>query len=84
MISIQKALQIRITELCKQRSISILKLAELSKVNQSTINEFMQGRTKYPSVNTIKKISDGFEMSLSEFFNDDVFNKVVTEENKKQ
>lgn len=82
MVTIQQALQQRINNLCKEKNISILKLAELSKVRQSTINEFMQGRTKYPSVNTIKKISNGFEMSLSEFFNDDIFNKVKIEENK--
>ncbi|MFD1608815.1 helix-turn-helix domain-containing protein [Oceanobacillus luteolus] len=76
MTTIQDALKVRIINLCKERDINILKLSELSNVNQSTLNEFMQGRTKYPSINTIVKVANGLDMTLSEFFDDEVFEKI--------
>jgi transcriptional regulator with XRE-family HTH domain len=76
MVTLEEALKIRIDQLCKQKNISILKLSRLSNVNQSTLNEFMQGRTKFPSINTILKIANGFNMTLSEFFNADIFEQV--------
>lgn len=76
MVTMQEALHIRITKLCKKNNISLNKLAALSDVNQSTLNEFMQGRTKYPGIATIKKISNGLDMTLSEFFDDEIFNQI--------
>lgn len=42
-------------------------------MHQPTVSEFMRGKTKSSSIITITKISKGFEMTLSEFFNDEIF-----------
>ena len=57
----------RIRKLCKSRGISINKLATMSDVKQSTLDNIMQGNTKNPRVQTLHKLALAFNMTLSEF-----------------
>lgn len=58
----------RIRSLCNQRGISINKLATMSGVKQSTLDNIMRGLTVNPRVATLHKIALAFGMTLSEFF----------------
>lgn len=62
----------RIRSLCNERGISINKLATMSDVKQSTLDNIVRGLTKNPRVKTLHKISIAFNMTLAEFldFND--------------
>lgn len=42
-------------------------------VTQSTVNNIVSGRNKSATVSTVKKICDGLEMTIQEFFDDEVF-----------
>lgn len=57
----------RIRELCKQRGIAINKLATMSDVKQSTLDNIVRGLTKNPRVKTLHKLAIAFNMTLSEF-----------------
>ena len=57
----------RITALCKQRGISINKLATMSNVKQSTIDNIIHGASKNPGIQTLHKIALAFNMTVSEF-----------------
>ena len=57
----------RIRRLCARRRITIHKLALMSDVGKSTLDNIMQGHTKSPGVKTIHKIALAFNMTLSEF-----------------
>ena len=57
----------RIRKLCKQRGIAINKLAVMSDVKQSTLDNIMRGLTKDPRVKTLNKIAIAFNMTLAEF-----------------
>ena len=57
----------RILSLCEKRKISINKLAVMSDVKQSTLDNIVRGNTKNPGVKTIHKIAIAFNMTLSEF-----------------
>lgn len=57
----------RIRELCKRRGISINKLAQMSDVKQSTLDNIVRGLTKNPRVKTLHKVALAFNMTLSEF-----------------
>ena len=57
----------RIRKLCKERGIAINKLATMSDVKQSTLDNIVQGNTKNPRVKTLHKIALAFNMTLSEF-----------------
>lgn len=57
----------RIRTLCKQRGISINKLATMSDVKQSTLDNIVRGVTNNPRVKTLHKLAIAFNMTLSEF-----------------
>ncbi len=57
----------RIRSLCKKRGISINKLATMSGVKQSTLDNIVRGLTKDPRTKTLHKLAIAFNMTLSEF-----------------
>ena len=56
----------RISELTAERNITINKLATLSGLTQSTLEDIMNGRTKNPKLKTLHRIAIGLDMKLSE------------------
>ncbi len=74
-----EAVSERILKLCKQYNITPNKLGTISGVTQSTINNIINTGSKNPTVSTIKKLCDGLEITLSEFFDDDLFNTLEQE-----
>ncbi|MBQ4157424.1 MAG: helix-turn-helix transcriptional regulator [Clostridia bacterium] len=64
----------RIRQLCKERGIAINKLATMSDVKQSTLDNIVRGITKNPRVKTLHKVAIAFNMTLSEFLNFDELN----------
>lgn len=63
----------RIEELCNERGITINQLAYISGVSNSTIKNLYYGKSKNPGIVTIKKLCDGLEISIVEFFNNEKF-----------
>lgn len=78
-MNIHEAITGRVRMLCEERGWNLNELVKRSGVNQSTISEIMSGRSKYPRINTLKRISRGFGISLSEFFDDDIFTDVKSD-----
>ena len=76
---IGEAVKKRIIELCREREITINKLATLSGITQSTINNITGGRNKSVNVSTVKKICDGLEMNIREFFASPLFDDLEQE-----
>ena len=48
-------------------------------LTQSTLSNITSGRSKNPTVSTIKKICDGLDITLVEFFDTDVFKNLDQE-----
>ena len=57
----------RIAALCKERRLSINRLATMSNVKQSTIDNIMHGASKNPGIQTLHKLALAFNMTVSEF-----------------
>ena len=57
----------RISTLCKKRGLAYNKLAGMSGINQSTVDNIVRGITKNPRIGTLHKIAIGFGMTLAEF-----------------
>ena len=72
-MNIGEAFKLRILELCRERDISINKLSNISGVTQSTVNNIVSGRNNSATISTIKKLCDGLEITIEEFFNSDLF-----------
>ena len=69
----------RIIQLCKERGITPNALSNLSAVPQATIKSILNGESKNPGIVTIKKICDGFEITLGEFFSTSEFDQLEQE-----
>lgn len=69
----------RINELIKEKNITPNGLSYLSGVSQSTIKSILNGESKNPGIVTIKKLCDGLEVSLIEFFNTESFENLEQE-----
>jgi len=65
----------RIRSLCKERGISINKLAVMSNVKQSTLDNIVRGLTKNPRIKTLHKIALALNMTVSEFLDFDALNQ---------
>ena len=72
-MNISESTKKRIIKLCETRGITINKLATMCGITQSTIQDIVYGKVKSPTVSTIKKICDALDMSISDFFDDDLF-----------
>ncbi len=70
----------RIRTLCKERRITINKLATMSNVKQSTLDNIVRGMTKNPRVKTLHKIAIAFNMTLSEFLDFNELNEFCFED----
>lgn len=62
------AIKIRILRLCEDRHITINKLATLSALPPSSVKGILYGRSKDPKILTLKKLCDGLDLTLAEFF----------------
>ncbi|MBQ8195424.1 MAG: helix-turn-helix transcriptional regulator [Oscillospiraceae bacterium] len=69
----------RIRELCKERDITPNGLSYLSGISQSTIKSILNGESQNPGVATIKKICDGLNITIGEFFSTEEFDNLEQE-----
>lgn len=76
---VKEAIQTRILELCHQNHITLNKLSTICGITQSTLNNIVSGRNATTTVSTIKKICDGLEISLLEFFDSPLFEDLEQE-----
>ena len=73
------AVKERILQLCKERKLSINKLCTISGVTQSTVNNIISGRNQSATVATIKKLCDGLDITIEEFFCNELFRDLEQE-----
>lgn len=69
----------RIQELCKERKITPNALSYMAGVSQSTIKSILNGESKNPGIVTIKKLCDGLEISIIDFFDTEDFRNLEQE-----
>lgn len=75
----RQAVANRIAELCKERDITPNALSYRAGVPQSTIKSILNDETQNPGIVTIKRLCEGFEISLSDFFDTDTFRNLDQE-----
>ena len=70
----------RIRSLCRQRGFSVNKLAQMSGLRQSTLDNIVRGITKNPGVKTLHKVALAFNMTLAEFLDFEELNQYAFED----
>ena len=75
----KQAVANRILEICKERNIAVNTLANNSGMPPSTIYSMLNNKSQNPGVVSIKKICDGLDISLRQFFDSALFDDLEQE-----
>ena len=75
----KEAVAKRILNLCEERNMAVNALATVSGVSPSTVYSMLNEKSQNPGVVSLKKICDGLEISIREFFDDDLFDELEQE-----
>ena len=78
-MNLKDAIVSRIKEMCTERNLNASSLAYLCGMDRSTIYSIFGEKSKNPEVVTIKKICDGLDITLGEFFSVPVFDDLEQE-----
>lgn len=69
----------RIKELCKEKGFTPNGIAIFSAVPQGTVKSILNGESQNPGIINIKKLCDGFGITLGEFFSTKEFDELEQE-----
>ena len=76
---IKEAIVIRFQQICREREMAYNELATRSGVTPSTVYSMMSNSRKDLSVITVKKLCDGLDMTITEFFDAPIFHSLEQE-----
>ena len=78
-MAVKDAVVQRFQQICSQRGIKANELATMSGVTPSTVYSMMENSRRDLSIITIKKLCDGLDMTLGEFFSTPEFDALEQE-----
>ena len=78
-MNVKEAVVARFMEILKERNMRANELANLSGVTPSTVYSMLDEKRREITINVIKKLCDGLEMSLGEFFSAPIFDELEQE-----
>ena len=78
-MTVKEAVVARFWEILNQRNMRPNELAVRSGVTPSTVYSMLDARRRELSINLIKKLCDGLDMSLGTFFSAPVFDELEQE-----
>lgn len=76
---VKEAVINRINEICDDKGMAVNKLANLSGITPSTVYSVFNSDRKDIGIVLIKKICDGLEITLDEFFSSEIFKSLEQE-----
>ena len=76
---VKDAVAKRFSDICAKRGISINELANTSGVTPSSVYSMLDPKRKEVTINLIKKLCDGLEITLGEFFGCPLFDELDQE-----
>ncbi len=75
-MDLSEAMRLRIKNLIIDNNINANKLALTCGINRSNINRFLRGKNKSITIESITLICQALNMTLKDFFDDEIFNDV--------
>ena len=64
---------LKILKIIREMDITVNKLANICCLTQSTVDSLINGKSRNPKLLTLVRICDGLNITLSEFFDDELF-----------
>ena len=78
-MTVKEAVVARFVEIMKERNMRANELANLSGITPSTVYSMFDERRKEITINVIKKLCDGLDITLGEFFAEKIFDELEQE-----
>jgi len=78
-MTIAQATKERIEQLATQKGYNFCQLANISGIPYSTMKSIIYCQSKNPGISTIKKICDGLNITITDFFNTETFRNLEQE-----
>lgn len=75
----RQAIGYRIQQLCASRGMTVGGAAKNAGIPPMTVYSMLNGKSQNPGVVNIKKLCDGFDITLREFFDTPEFEKLEQE-----
>lgn len=75
----REAIVFRLKQLCEERGLTPNGLSNLAGVPQATVKSILNGESQNPGTVTVKKLCDGLEITLGEFFSTPEFDALEQE-----
>ena len=69
----------RIRQLCREQGVTPNGISNIAGVPQATVKSILNGESKNPGIVTIKKLCDGFGITLGQFFSTPEFDLLEQE-----
>ena len=69
----------KITKLLNQNNMKPYDLSKAAGISLPTLSDFMKGDTKNLRMDTMLHICEGFNITLKDFYDDPLFDNVVSE-----
>lgn len=76
---IKEAIEKRILALCAERNIAVNTLANIAGISPSTVYSMLNEKSQNPGIVSIKKLCDGLDISVREFFDSPLFDDLEQE-----
>lgn len=78
-MQLSDAIRQRIKELLKEKNMKLFDLSKAAGVSLPTISDFLKNDTKNLRMDTMLHICEGFNMTLKDFFDNSIFDEVISE-----
>ena len=78
-MTVAEATKQRIEELCNEKGLNFCRLATVSGVPYTTVKSIIYSQSKNPGITTIKKLCDGLDITITEFFDTETFKNLEQE-----
>ncbi len=72
----REAVVARIRQLCRENNVTPNGISNLSAMPQGTVKSVLNGESRNPGIVNIKKLCDGFGITLGEFFATELFDEL--------
>lgn len=68
----------KVKKICKEKDITLIELAKMANIKQSTLYSIADGTTTNPRLDTIVKLAKIADLSVDELINDEPSAKITT------
>ena len=76
---LKTAMRRRILELCAERDLHVTALERQTGITHTTLCNILNGRNHSTTLLTLQRICEGFDMTIPEFFDSDLFRDLEQE-----